>query len=241
MKIDQLTVENEQIKRITFDEDAARKKFDHVASYYFWIMGALEIKPNNIALNMAEIKKGEKVLDIGFGTGWVLERIVPLVGEQNMTYGLDYSEGMKKVALANLKKKNFDTSVELATANVKKMPYPDTSFDVIFVSFLLDLLPKEEISRALAEIKRVLKPDGRLIVVSMTKKGGGLYRAARWLYEWMYYKWPTILGYRTSCRPIYIENDVLRAGFKITEYRLTSIVGFFFPIAVIKAHKEKTG
>lgn len=235
MKIDRLMPETESIKQITFDEDAARKKFDHVSSYYFWIMGALEIKPNNIALGMADIKKGEKVLDIGFGTGWVLERMVPLVGTQNITYGLDYSEGMKKVALDNLKKKSFDKSVELTTANVKKMPYPNNSFDVVFVSFLLDLLQKEDISKALAEIKRVIKPDGRFIVVSMTKKGRGIYRAARWFYELMYYKWPTVLGYRTSCRPIYIENDVLRAGFKICDYRLTSILGFMFPIAVIKA------
>lgn len=235
MKIDQITPEHELVKKITFDEDAARKKFDKVAKYYFWIMGALEIKPNTIALKMANIKNGEKVLDIGFGTGWVLERMIPLVGEQHITHGLDYSQGMKKVSLDNLKKKNLETCVELVTANIKNMPYPDSSFDVVFVSFLLDLLPQEDIVKALHEMKRVLKHDGRVIIVSMTKKGKGIYRAARWLYEWMYYKWPTIFGYRTSCRPIYIENDVLRAGFKIEEYRLTSIIGFMFPIAVIKA------
>ena len=105
MKITEITPEKESIKKITFNEDAARKKFDHVAKYYFWIMGALEIKPNNIALKMANIKKGEKVLDIGFGTGWVLERMVPLVGVEHITYGLDYSEGMKNVAVNNLKKR----------------------------------------------------------------------------------------------------------------------------------------
>lgn len=237
MKIDHMTPELEPIKTITFDEDTARKKFDRVSKYYFWIMGALEIKPNKKALKMAAIKKGEKVLDIGFGTGWVLERMVPLVGPENITYGLDYSEGMKKIALYNLKKKNLDTSVELTTANVKEMPYADDTFDLVFVSFLIDLLAKDDIPTALAEIKRVLKPNGRLIIVSMTKKGGGIYRMARWLYEWMYYKWPTIFGYRTSCRPLYIENDLLRAGFTINNYLLTSIVGFMFPIAIIKALK----
>lgn len=237
MKITQLTPETESIKKITFDESSAQKKFDHVARHYFWIMGFMEIKPNNIALRMAEIKNEEKVLDIGFGTGWVLERLVPLVGKEYTTYGLDYSEGMKKISLQNLAKKKFETSVELTTANVKKMPYADNSFDVVFVSFLIDLLQKEDIPKALAEMKRILKPDGRLIVVSMTKQGRGIYRAARWLYEWMYHKWPTVLGYRTSCRPIYIENDVLRAGFQIDEYQLTSITGFLFPIAVIRAKK----
>jgi ubiquinone/menaquinone biosynthesis C-methylase UbiE len=237
MNIRDITPEVEEVKRITFDEEKARKKFDSVAGYYFWIMGALEVKPNNLALKVSGIKRGEKVLDIGFGTGWVLERLVQLVGVHNITYGLDYSEGMKKVALRNLEKKGLDRSVELVTANVKSMPYPDNSFDVVFISFVLDLLQQEDIPRALTEIKRVLKPDGRLIVVSMTKQGRGIYRAARWLYEWMYYKWPTILGYRTSCRPIYIENDLLRAEFSINDCRLTSIVGFMFPIAVINASK----
>ncbi len=237
MKIHGITPETESIKTLTFDEEAARKKFDRVSSYYFWIMGALEIKPNNKALTMAGIQKGEKVLDIGFGTGWVLERLVYLVGIDHITYGLDYSEGMKKVALENLKKKNIDTAVQLVTANVKSMPYADDSFDVVFVSFVIDLLQKDDIPKALSEIKRVLKPGGRLILVSMTKKGNGIYRLARWAYEWMYYKWPVILGYRTSCRPLYIENDVLRAGFVIDEYILTSILGFMFPIAVIKASK----
>jgi ubiquinone/menaquinone biosynthesis C-methylase UbiE len=237
MKVDCIMPETEPIKTITFDEESARKKFDHVSSYYFWIMGALEIKPNNKALQMAAIKKGEKVLDIGFGTGWVLERLVYLVGVDHITYGLDYSEGMKKVTLQNLKKKNIETAVELVTANVKNMPYADDTFDVVFVSFVIDLLQKDDIPKALSEIKRVLKPGGRLIVVSMTKKGNGIYRLARWAYEWMYYKWPMILGYRTSCRPLYIENDLLRAGLIIDEDILTSIVGFMFPIAVIKAFK----
>ena len=117
------------------------------------------------------------------------------------------------------------------------MPYEDGQFDVVFVSFVLDLLPKEDIPLALAEIKRVLKPGGRLIVVSMTKQGRGIYRAARWLYEWMYYKWPTIFGYRTSCRPIYIENDLLRAGFNIVRNKRTSISGFMFPIAILDVCK----
>lgn len=235
MKIDQIMPETELVKRITFDEEKAQKKFDAVAPYYFWIMGALEIKPNNKALAMAAIKTGEKILDIGFGTGWVLERLVQLVGPQHTTYGLDYSEGMKKVAFHNLKQKNLHKSVELVTANIKQMPYPDQNFDVVFLSFVLDLLPQEDIPKALAEIKRVLKPNGRLIVVSMTKQGKGIYKAARLLYEWMYYKWPTIGGYRTSCRPIYIENDIIRAGLKIKDYELTSITGFMFPIAIIRA------
>ena len=80
MDLNKLVPETEEIKRITFNEEAAKKKFDRSARYYFWIMGFLEIKTNKMALAMTNIKKGEKVLDIGFGTGWVLEKLVHLVG-----------------------------------------------------------------------------------------------------------------------------------------------------------------
>lgn len=236
--LNDLLPETEQIKHVVFDQEQARAKFDHVARYYFWIMGALEIKPNMHALAMANIKEGEKVLDVGIGTGWVLERIVPLVGTKNITYGVDFSVGMKKVALNNLKKRGYDLSVELTTACAQDMPYVDNFFDVVFASFIIDLLPVQEISKTLKEIYRVLKPGGRLIVVSMTKNGTGVHRCARYLYEWMYDKWPTIGGYRVSCRPIYIENDVLRAGFFVKNYKLTSITGFLFPIALIDARKH---
>lgn len=235
--INHISPETEPIKKILFDQERARKKFDRVAPYYFWIMGALEVKPNKRALTMANIKEGEHVLDIGIGTGWVLERLVPLVGTTHVTYGIDYSVGMKKVALRNLAKKKYDTAVQITTACVQNMPYKENYFDVVFASFIIDLLPAEEIPTALNEIKRVLKPGGRLIVVSMTKQGSGIYRFARKVYEWMYYKWPTICGYRTSCRPIYIENDILRTGLSITNYELTTITGFLFPVAIIEARK----
>lgn len=232
----ELTEERETVKNVTFSEKEAQAKFDRVAKFYYWIMGILEIKPNLQAIELARIKEGELALDVGFGTGWCLQRLIPLVGAGNVVYGLDFSTGMKEEALRDLKKKGLEKSVRLYTGNVKSMPFEDDKFDLIFVSFLLDLMKSEDIHKALHEIKRVLQPDGRLIVVSMTKNGRGIFRAARWAYEWMYHKWPTVLGYRTSCRPIYIENTLIKAGFEILKYRLTYITGFLFPIALISAN-----
>jgi len=236
--IEELIAEKETVKTVIFSEEAARLKFDHVAKYYFWIMGFLEVRPNLQAIEIADIKKGECLLDIGFGTGWCLERLIPLVGQENITYGLDFSEGMKEVTLQNLRKKGLDKSVCLYIANVKDMPFEDNKFDIIFISFVIDLLKEEDIPIALEEIKRVLKPDGRVIIVSMTKEGKGIFKIARYLYEWMYHKWPTIRGYKLSCRPIYIENIALKAGFDILKYRLSYITGFLFPIAIISARPK---
>ena len=198
-------------------------------------MGFLEIRPNLQAIEMADIKRGELVLDIGFGTGWCLERLIPYVGAATPVYGIDFSTGMREETLRNLKKKGLDGSVRLYMGNVKNMPFEDGKFDVLFASFLLDLMEDEDSAAALAEMKRILKPNGRLIVVSMTKNGNGVFKGARLLYEWMYHKWPTILGYRPSSRPIYVENNVKKAGFTIDKYILSYITGFLFPIGVFSA------
>ena len=235
---DRLVEEREAIKEVTFSEEETIAKFDSASRFYYWIMGIFEIKPNRMAIEMASIKEGEMVLEVGFGTGWCLQRLVPCVGANNPVYGLDFSAGMKEEALRNLRNKGMEKSVRLYTGNVKHMPFEDNKFDVVFATFLLDLMKCEDIPRALFEMKRVLKPEGRLIVVSLTKEGRGIFRVARWAFERMYLKWPTIFGYKSSSRPIYIGNAIIKAGFDILKSRLTYITGFLVPVALISAKQK---
>lgn len=227
----------EPVNTLRYREDEARAKFDRVAGFYYWIMGFMENKVNRQAIVMAEIKPFENVLDAGFGTGWCLERLAACVDGEHPIEAVDFSEGMKAVALKNLQKKGLEARAVLRTANVKDLPYFDDRFDVVFASFVLDLLEKDDRDRALSEFHRVLRPGGRLVLVSMTKRGRGIFRLARCLYEWLYDKWPKVLGYSPSCRPIYVEDEVAGAGFRIDKYFLSWIRGFFFPIAILSATK----
>ena len=100
-----------------------------------------------------------------------------------------------------------------------KMPYADSKFDAVFSSFALELFDSPEIPQVLAEIRRVLRPDGRVGVVSMSKEDGALPLLR--LYEWLHQKLPQYV----DCRPIYVEQSIEDAGFEIQYKERVSLLG----------------
>ena len=223
----------EKIREVIFQKNGAEKKYNLTSDYYHLIMGVFEIKPNTEALDIADIQQGEKVLDAAFGTGWMLEKIILLVGPKEKVYGIDFAPGMHRVTQERLKRENLENQVILIQGNTLSMPFKDESFDVVFASFLLDLQKIVDIQRLLYEIKRVLNPHGRVIIVAMTKEGKGLEKIARCFYDWFYPFWPTIFGYRASSRPIYVDEEIKKARFSIIKEKLTHIAVFHFPIKIV--------
>lgn len=227
-----------QVQEVIFTKEGAEKKYDFTSNCYHLIMGVFEIKPNLEALEIADIKQGERVLDAAFGTGWILERIIPLIGKKEKVYGIDFSKGMHRVTKKQLKRKQLENRVFLIRGNVLSMPFNDESFDVVFASFLLDLQKIANIPKLLNEIKRVLNPNGRVIIVAMSKEGDGLRKIARCFYDWFYPYWPTICGYRASSRPIYVDKEIKKMGFSVKKEKLTHIQIFHFPIKILLCTKR---
>lgn len=95
----------------------------------------------------------------------------------------------------------------------------------MYIASTLELFDTPDIPIVLNEIKRVLNPTGRLCVVSITKEGREDSLGVK-LYEWLY---RTFQNY-ASCRPIYVEESIKKAGFNIIK---TEIIGLFFPIKIV--------
>jgi len=173
-----------QVHEVIFTKGGAEKKYHTTSKCYHLIMGVFEIKPNTEAIQMADIHPGEQVLDVAFGTGWVLEKLIPSAGSTTYIHGIDFARGMHKETQKRLQCKLLENRVMLTQGNVLSMPYKPESFDVLFASFILDIQSCENIQRFLCECKRVLRPNGRLIIVAMTKDGTGLQKIARYFYDW---------------------------------------------------------
>jgi len=183
-----------------------------VSRFYAVAEGIFEKGLRQKGLQLLSVTPGEVVLEIGFGTGYSLKEIANSVGENGRAYGIDITPQMIEITRKRLRKAGLTDRVELYEGDAKGMPYQDNKFDAVYMASTLELFDTPDIPRVLKEIKRVLKPSGRLGIASLTKEGreGSLFLR---FYEWLHQKIPKY----ANCRPIYVEKLVADGGYEITK------------------------
>lgn len=203
----------------------ARESYDRISRFYDYTEGIFEKKSINIALEHLNIKEGEVVLEIGFGTGNALIKMAECIGKSGLVYGIDISPKMLERAKRKIKKWGFLNRVRLICRDAIKLPYPDKKFNAVFLSFTLELFDTPEIPEILKEIRRVLKTGGRLGIVSLSKDNGkSLFLR---IYEWTHKKFPRSI----DCRPIFVSYSLENAGFDISYKKKAKI--FFAPLEIV--------
>jgi demethylmenaquinone methyltransferase/2-methoxy-6-polyprenyl-1,4-benzoquinol methylase len=218
-----------QVLPVPRTKEDAKRFYDKISRAYDYFTGAFERKHAERALECLSINEGEAVLEIGFGSGHCLKRIVQSVGETGKACGIDISAGMLEVTKRRLGKAQLIDRVGLCRGDAAKLPYSDNAFDAIFASFTLELFDTPEIPKVLEEIQRILRPTGRLGIASMSRENGK--SAPLRLYEWAHKKWPRYV----DCRPIYLKESLINAGYRIRSKEMTRMVGL--PIEIIVATK----
>jgi demethylmenaquinone methyltransferase/2-methoxy-6-polyprenyl-1,4-benzoquinol methylase len=208
-----------KILRVYRSKEEAKKSYDKISKFYDYFAGIFEKKYRDMALKELRINKGEIVLEVGFGTGHCLKQIAESVGPTGKVYGIDISSGMSEVAKKRLEETGLLDRVELTCGDAMKMPYEDKEFDAVFMSFTLELFDTPEIPKVLGEIRRVLKPHGRLGVISMSKEDGDSLLLK--LYEWLHKKLPQY----ADCRPIYVEQSIKSSAFEIKHKESVKLFG----------------
>ncbi len=202
------------------------KVYDALAKFYD-IWGYLtESKARNRALELAEIKNGQHVLEVAVGTGLTFFEIVKS-NPDGTNIGVDISSGMLKKAARRLSRLS-GVHYALKTASAFDLEEEDAQFDVIMNNYMFDLISFEQMDAVLKEFKRVLKTGGKLVLVNMTlgeKFGSGIY-------DRIYRISPRLMG---GCRGIRLSEKLKEHGFhiKLREYHQQCL----FPSEVILAHK----
>jgi demethylmenaquinone methyltransferase/2-methoxy-6-polyprenyl-1,4-benzoquinol methylase len=209
------------------NHSTARINYNRMSRWYDWFASS-EKQFTEIGLRMLNVQPGEKVLEIGFGTGQGLVALAHSVSETGKVYGIDLSDGMFQVANAKISRAGLSSRIELRLGDAANLPFEDDFFDAIFISFTLELFDTPEIPLVLGECKRVLLEDGRLGVVALEKKDS---RAIK-IYEWFHARMPSIV----DCRPIYVRRIIEAAGFEPVEASGKAMWGL--PVEMITARKH---
>jgi len=115
------------------------------------------------SIEAAQIKPGERILDVGCGTGDLTLLAKQRTGSTGQVYGIDGAPEMIDVARG--KAARARSEVDFRVAVIEQLPFPDGSFDVVLSSLMMHHLPDDLKPQALAEVRRVVKPGGRLLIV----------------------------------------------------------------------------
>jgi SAM-dependent methyltransferase len=121
-----------------------------------------------VPTELAGIKPGDTVLDLGSGAGLDVFAARAVVGETGRVIGVDMTPEMNDKARANAAALGFE-NVEFIQGDIEDLPIPSHSIDVIVSNCVLNLVP--DTARAFAEIHRVLKPDGHFCVSDIVVDG----------------------------------------------------------------------
>ena len=137
--------------------DRMNKEYNWMAKGYDAFMTIFPLWKKWIKKVIPHIE-GEKILEISFGSGYLMTQYGSSKYE---IYGIDYNEKMLEITSNKIAKKNIDA--QLYQANVEKLPFPDNTFDTIINTMAFTGYPNGE--KAMSEIKRVLKKNGKLLLV----------------------------------------------------------------------------
>jgi ubiquinone/menaquinone biosynthesis C-methylase UbiE len=125
-------------------------------------------------LDQSSLRPGQRVLDIGCGTGTLALLMKRLHPDVDVT-GLDPDP--KALTRARRKAERDAVSIRLDRGFSNELPYPDASFDLVFSTFMFHHLPADEKEATLREARRVLRPGGSLHLLDFAgphSGGGGL-------------------------------------------------------------------
>ena len=218
-----------EVLRVFQSKQDTKAFYDKIGKVYDLLADKSEEPVRQAALAMLHAEAGEQVLELGFGTGHCLAALAQAVGATGKVYGVDLSDEMRKLAEELLQLVGLADRVVLATGDASQLPFAPETFDAVFMSFTLELFDTPEIPQVLAECRRVLRPEGRIVVAGMSKEGAdGLIRQ---VYEWTHQHFPNFV----DCRPIFVRRALEAARFSVVQIEHQTI---WVPVEIVLARKE---
>jgi demethylmenaquinone methyltransferase/2-methoxy-6-polyprenyl-1,4-benzoquinol methylase len=159
-------------------KEQVARMFDSIAFRYDFLNRFLtagtDIRWRKKAIGELKDIHPQQILDVATGTGDLAIMSWQILQPQKIT-GIDISEGMLELGRKKLENLRLSDKIELLKGDSEELPFSDNSFDAITVAF--GVRNFQNLQQGLAEMLRVLKPGGKLVVLEFSKPPNALFRA----------------------------------------------------------------
>lgn len=184
-------------------------------------------------LTHGAFEKAHAVFEFGCGTGGFAEHLLERYLPESSTYlCFDLSTTMVTLTRARLTKYATRAQVHL-TDGSPTLPLSDSRFDRFISNYVLDLLPPEDIEVLVHEAHRVLEPEGRLCLISLTYGNSWVSQGVIWLWRRIFRIRPSLVG---GCRPVDLLNFISEKMWQVLHHNL--VTAFGIPSEVIVARRS---
>ena len=218
----------DRILEVKSPPDKVPRTYTRLAPVYEAWARLTESAARRRVLELAAPRRDDDVLEVATGTGVQLVRLAQ-ASPEGRTVGVEPSAGMLRQTRRRLLAAGLNR-VETLAASALDLPLPDESFDLMVNGYMLDLLPRDDIPRALSEFKRVLRPGGRAVLSNMTL---GERRRHR-VWDWAYAHGVVLTA---NCRGVLAAPVLAELGF--ADVRREYLAQMTFPTEIVTARKER--
>ena len=151
-----------KLKLLSAEKYKGTNQYDPIKYYYWPVFGRMYRSRVELALN--ECSGGERVLEVGFGTGLAFPNLHDIYKE---IHGIDLTVDIHAVKSVF---ESMNIPLFLEKGDVVKMPYKDNFFDTVLLVSILEHLKPIELEQAFVEVRRVLKPGGQMVYGTPVEK-----------------------------------------------------------------------
>lgn len=185
-----------------------------------------ERRAKALALQEIAASPGQRVLNVGVGTGNEHAALLAAVGADGRVVGVDIARQML------LETRARTGAVDFVEGDGRFLPFAENAFDSVFCSYVLDLIDYDLIPAWIAAFKRVVKPGGKIVWTTIAPGGGWFSRLIVGAWQGLYRVQPALLG---GCRPVRLVSLVQGVGFTAVTH--TIVVQWGVPSEVVTAVK----
>lgn len=209
------------------DKAAVVDTYTRLAPLYDLWARLTETRARRRAVTLADVQDGQSVLEVAVGTGLTFADLLR-ANPGGRTEGIDLTPAMLARARKRAERTPGAGRWHLQAGDAYALPFGDATFDVVHNAYMFDLLPEADFGRVLGEMRRVLKPGGRLVLVNMGQGRRSWHRIPEAIYRFR----PQWMG---GCRGVALSEAVAAAGFEAQSRE--EVVQCGFPSEVIVARR----